>query len=170
MSTMKRSTMNWREKNRDRLVAYSKNYYWQNRERILKSKTKGLSEAEVAESRRLGCIKMRASLSPEKKANNEAKRIANQLSKKERHAQARVWSLINPSGEIFFFRNLSAFVRDNADRFSTEVLGGRSLDTIIANLQRLSPRAKVNTETAYGWRWHIHGKEPESYLGILSSA
>jgi hypothetical protein len=92
------------------------------------------------------------------------------LSKRDKHEAALVWSLRSPNGAVYHFRNLACFIREHCELFTPEQLRpvnrlGRT--RIESSLSLLSPRRKHCARSAHGWMWHIDGKEPESYLGIL---
>jgi len=94
-------------------------------------------------------------------------------SKGEQHNAARFWSLISPSGQVFRFRNLTAFIESNKHLFTPYQLEhvrpskGRSIPRVVAALAMLSPRKKHPCGTMHGWRWHIDGKHHETLLCVL---
>jgi hypothetical protein len=114
---------------------------------------------------------MTASADEKAKLHEAKRRLVN--SKGPQHELALCWSLRSPNGDVFQFKNLVHFVRTNRSLFSEYELEERtygknlSVPRIVRQLIALSPRNKHPRETVRGWRWHIDGKEPETYLGIL---
>ena len=100
-----------------------------------------------------------------KEARDKAR--AKMLSYGEGFPGALFWSLMSPDGTVYKFKNLPHFIRSNRHLFTDEQLlpvnkAGRT--RIEAAIYMLSPRRKHCVEHCHGWRWHIDGKEPASYL------
>ena len=93
-----------------------------------------------------------------------------QLAKGENMECALFWSLISPEGVVYKFRNLSSFIRNNKNLFtSDQLLPVNSLGRtrIEAAIAMLSPRRKNCVERCHGWRWHIDGKHHDTLLSVL---
>jgi hypothetical protein len=118
-------------------------------------------------------------LSPEAIKGKTAKLMSKEARAKAREALlkhgpnnklALCWSLKSPVGKTYQFKNLGHFVRTNSHLFTAEQMRSTSSGkpAIQRALYALSPRRKNNKETIHGWRWHINGKDPESFLAPSS--
>lgn len=131
--------------------------------------SKRIAEAETPEQR---AYRLRNTFTKEAKIKQQQ----TGLGFGERHWGALTWSLRDPNGAVYQFRNLKNFIRNNPHLFTAEQLrpigpefgaSGIPLDRptlAYASLSWLSPRRKHCAHTAMGWTWHISGREPETYL------
>ena len=73
------------------------------------------------------------------------------------HHEASEWRLVSPDGELFFFKNLYHFVRENPERFTPEdvEMRGEKLSwcRAVNGLQKLNPKLKHPIPQWKGWSW-----------------
>jgi len=82
----------------------------------------------------------------------------------EDHFEAKEWRLISPYGDVYRFRNLHHFVRENPDLFNPDdvIWKGRSNRwcRATAGICSIRPNRKKPASEWKGWFWDFNDKEP----------
>ncbi len=90
---------------------------------------------------------------------------------------AASWSLRDPNGKIFRFRNLYHFIRRHRDLFTAQDVentprksGSRSVSCLaVRGLSSLSPRNKTPKGSWHGWTWvSIHERRFNDGMDLLA--
>jgi hypothetical protein len=75
------------------------------------------------------------------------------------NAKAKEWDLIAPDGQVYRFRNLSLFIRENAKLFDASDIfpirtDGKGPSRAVGGLAKLHPDRKARVYSWRGWRWN----------------